>query len=455
MAALFALVMLPVLRTMQVRPLYDDMRTLTEPSRNFLIRVHVSLALEQSLLRDFLERNDSVAASRYRKAVEDERAAYAGLTPLVARLGPNAQSEFGQVRELERAWHAEIEKVLAAPALTRRARDPMHARIYEDLLLSTARLDETLDAASQSRRASIEAANRGQVWITFAVGAIALTAAVIVAWLSRRVRSFAVREEAARRELEEAIIARERLTRGITHDLKNPLQVILGGAELLAEEIAGPLNSAQSRTVKRIIASSNHLLSMVTDLLELSMATGGTLTIRPAIVSLAAIILETVSQYDVHARKSGLTLEVSIDDPLEVVTDPQRVTQILQNLISNAVKYTPSGGRILVTGRTPPAESVNDPRSLVAIEVSDTGDGIPSDQLESIFNEFSRLEGHRKIPGAGLGLAVARRISVLLGGNITVTSSASGSTFTLWLPRDRRVPSMDGGRLRVHKGALS
>jgi signal transduction histidine kinase len=75
---------------------------------------------------------------------------------------------------------------------------------------------------------------------------------------------------------------------------------------------------------------------------------------------------------------------------------------------------------------------------MVAIAVSDTGDGIPSDQLENIFDEFTRLDSHADLPGSGLGLAIARRIAALLGGNLTVESSPGGSTFTLWLPRDRR-----------------
>ncbi|MGH9423150.1 MAG: hypothetical protein ACRD3J_24450, partial [Thermoanaerobaculia bacterium] len=223
--ALFALVMLPLLRTMQVRPLYDEMRTVTEPSRNLLSRVHVSLAMEQSLLRDYVEGGDSVAVDRYRKAVEDERAAYAGLAPLMDRLGPEVQSDFKQVRELERVWHSEIEVTLAQPGGSTRTRDPMHARTYEELLLSAARLDESVNAAAENRRSAIEATNHAQVWITFAIGIVALFAAVIVAWLGRRLRSFAVREAAGRRNLEEAIEARERLMRGITHDLKNPLQV--------------------------------------------------------------------------------------------------------------------------------------------------------------------------------------------------------------------------------------
>lgn len=440
--AVFALVALPVLRDFQVRPHYEDVRTVIEPSRRLLTRIHVALALEQSLLRDFIESRDSVAVTRYRKAVSDERAAYEQLAPLVLRLGPGVQSDFDQLRELERAWHEEVENLLARPSTQRFNRDPVHARLYEDVLLTAARLDEGLTAAADNRRAAIEATGRAQVWITFAFGFVALSTAVLIAWIGRRLRSFAMSEESGRQRLEEAIEGRERLIRGITHDLKNPLQTITGSAELLAEGISGELAPAQLRIVERIRASARHLLSMVSDLLQLSMAEGGTLSVRPVRVSLGGLITQIVGSYEREARANGLRLSVELEsEELDIVTDPDRVSQILQNLISNALKYTPSGGSVTVSAamRAPPEGG--GVSKLVAIAVSDTGEGIPQDHLPNIFDEFTRLDWHRKLPGSGLGLAIARRIALLLGGNLTVESSPEGSVFTLWLPLDRRSAS--------------
>jgi signal transduction histidine kinase len=437
--AVFALVALPVLREVQVRPYNEEIRTITEPSRTLLTRIHVALALEQSLLRDFIERSDSVAVIRYRKAVGDEREAYSDLAPLVLRLGPKIKSDFDQLRELERAWHAEIEKLLSRQGPQRLARDPMHAKLYEEVLLTAARLDEGLNEAAASRRAAVEATNRAQVWITFTVGAIALLTALLIAWLGRRLRSFAVREESGRHHLQQAIESRQRLIRGVTHDLKNPLQTISGTAEILADGIPGQLNPAQQTMVRRIGGSARHLVSMVSDLLEMSMAEGGSLSIRPVPTSLRELLTQTVDGYSQMALTRGLslTLDVCADSP-EIVTDPQRVAQVMQNLISNALKYTPAGGRVMVSVVMRVSQHAAAPTEMVAIEVSDTGEGIPSDKLEHIFDEFTRLDSHRDLPGSGLGLAVARRIAVLLGGNLTVESSPEGSTFTLWLPRDRR-----------------
>ena len=440
--AVFALVALPVLRAVQVRPLNEEIRTIAEPSRTLLTRIHVALALEQSLLRDFVENSDSVAVTRYRKAVADERNAYLALAPLVARLGPKVKSDFEQLRELEGAWHGEIEKLLSRPSAQRFTRDPMHAKLYEDVLLTVARLDEGLNEAAASRRAAVEATNRAQVWITFAVGIIALSTALLIAWLGRRLRSFAVTEESARHSLQEVIESRQRLMRGVTHDLKNPLQTISGTAEMFAEEIPGRLNPAQQAMVRRIAGSARHLVSMVSDLLQLSLAEGGSLSIRPVRTSLSELLAQTVDEYAAAARNAGLDLDLDTGSAsLDVMTDPQRVSQVLQNLISNALKYTPSGGRVTVSAGMRSMSGAANSTEMVAIEVTDTGEGIPEDQLENIFDEFTRLDSHRNFPGSGLGLAVARRIAVLLGGNLTVTSSPEGSAFTLWIPLDRRVLS--------------
>jgi signal transduction histidine kinase len=442
--AVLALVALPVLRVAQVRPFNEEIRTVTEPSRTLLTRIHVALALEQSLLRDFIEGSDSVAVSRYRKAVADERTAYEELAPLILRLGPKVKSEFEQLRELERAWHGEIDKLLSRGLGQRFTRDPMHAKLYEDVLLTVARLDEGLNEAAANRRAAVETTNRAQVWITFAVGIIALSTVLVIAWLGTSLRSFAVNEETGRQRLQEAIDSRQRLVRGITHDLKNPLHTIFGTAEILGEEIPGPLNPDQKNMVRRIEGSARHLVSMVTDLLEMSLAEGGSLSIRPVPTALPELLTQTVEGYTESARTAGLDLKFSIAArPFDIVTDPQRVSQIMQNLLSNALKYTPAGGCVTVSvamRRVPDSAASIE---MVAIDVSDTGGGIPNDQLEHIFDEFARLDSHRNLPGSGLGLAIARRIALLLGGNLTADSSPNGSTFTLWLPRDRRTVSSE------------
>jgi signal transduction histidine kinase len=437
--ALLALVALPLLRVVQVTPLYDEIRTVTEPSRTLLSRIHVALALEQSLLRDFVEGEDSVAGARYLKIVDDERSAYRDFGVIAKRLGEDFQNQFEQHLDLERGWHGEIERLLARPTTERRKRDPLHARRYEDLLLSAANLDASINASAATRRAAIEATLRSQAWISVTVGLAALTASLIVAWLGLRLRSFAVREELARRRLEQAIDSRNRLMRGITHDLKNPLHAISANAEFLEGGFKGPLTPEQLTVVRRLRSSARHMVTMVSDLLDVSMAEGGTLRVRTAPSSLHDIIGEVVAEYAAPADNRRLELRYRrTDGPREVNTDPDRVRQILQNLVSNAVKYTDAGGTIEISTDVKTIDVDGVPGEFVAIEVADTGHGIPPDQLEKIFEEFSRLDLHRDVPGSGLGLTVARRIAALLGGTVTVESSADGSTFTLLIPPERR-----------------
>jgi signal transduction histidine kinase len=437
--ALLVLVALPLLRVVQVRPLYEEMRTVTEPSRSLLSRVHVALALEQSLLRDFVEGEDSVAAARYLKVVEDERAAYRDFAPLARELGEEVTNEFEQHLELERAWHGEIRALLDRPATERRKRDPLHAERYEELLLSAARLNASINSVAAARRAAIEATTRSQAWISFAIGIVALAAVLTVGWLGRRLRSFAVQEELARRRLEQVIESRSRLLRGITHDLKNPLHAISANAEVLDEGIKGPLSDDQQRIVRRIRSSAQHMVAMVRDLLDSSISEGGPLIIRPGQCSIRHVIRDVVDDYSGAAARRQLELtSESGDDPLDVVTDQSRVRQILENLVSNAVKYTDPGGTIKIAAYSTSTDNESVARDMIVVEVADTGSGIPPDKIEKIFEEFWRLDAHRNIAGSGLGLAVARRIATLLGGTLTVQSSASGSTFSLWIPRDRR-----------------
>jgi len=177
----------------------------------------------------------------------------------------------------------------------------------------------------------------------------------------------------------------------------------------------------------------------VRDLLDTSMAESGTLTVRPSQCSVRELVTEVAGECSAAAARRQIELTCDPgEDPFNVVTDPSRVRQILQNLVSNAVKYTNPGGKIRLSAarRNVDHESVS--RDMIVVDVADTGPGIPPDQLEKVFEEFWRLESHRNIPGSGLGLSVARRIATLLDGTLTVESSPRGSTFKLWIPLDRR-----------------
>lgn len=432
--ALVGLVLLPVLRARLVEPLHEDLRSGIEPARSVVTRIHLALAMEGTLAREFMERRDTMLIAGYRTALDDELAAYKDLTPYIDRLGPNVRTEFNALKVLQISWHSAIEQSMSTPS-TRRG-DPFHPAEYERLLVGAARLDEELSSAAERRWAEADATNRAQRWVTVVVGIIALSAALIVAWIGRGLRLFAAAAERDRADLEEAIEARARLVRGITHDLKNPLNAIVGYTELLEQGIKGPLSAEQMQSVNRIRRSAESLLSLIRDILDMSRAESGQLTVVPQTTQIAPIVEDVAEEHAATAAASGhrLVVEPSYDLPA-ISTDPRRVRQVLGNLLSNAIKYTPAGGDISLLASLKSRDGGIDHQKWIAIQVIDSGPGIPEDHVANIFEEFTRLDLHRDKPGAGLGLAIALRVARLLGGDLTVNrGKVRGSVFTLWLP---------------------
>lgn len=434
--ALVGLVLLPVLRARLVEPLHEDLRSGIEPARSVVTRIHLALAMEGTLAREFMARRDTMLIAGYRAALDDELAAYKDLTPYIDRLGPNVRTEFNALKVLETTWHSAIEQSMSASSTRRQGGDPFHPAEYERLLVGAARLDEALSSAAERRWAEAAATNRAQRWVTVVVGIVALSAALIVAWLGRGLRLFAAAAERDRADLEEAVEARARLIRGITHDLKNPLNAIVGYTELLEQGIKGPLSAEQIQSVNRIRRSAESLLSLIRDILDMSRAESGQLTVTPQPTRISALVEDVAEEHAASAAASGhrLVVKPSSDLP-EVSTDPRRVRQVLGNLLSNAIKYTPAGGDISLLASLKSRDGAIDDQKWVAIQVVDNGPGIPQDRVGNIFEEFTRLDVDRDKPGAGLGLAIALRIARLLGGDLTVNrAKVQGSVFTLWLP---------------------
>jgi signal transduction histidine kinase len=437
MLALAAVVALPVLAERYVQPLNRELREVVDPARALVTRIHVELAIEGTAVHDFFETNDSTLLQRYEQAYARERKVHEELGVYVDRLGDTVKKEFGEVQVLERRWHGMIATLLTNQkrnaAFRRAARTEEDA--FEQLLLAAAELDDALGAAAQRRRRKVNEAERMQRQFTVVIGLVALAAVGAVAWLAQLVRVHAREAEEGRIQLERATESRARLMRGISHDLKNPLGAIDGHAALLEDGIKGPLNAGQQESVARIRRSVRALLGLITDLLELSKAESGHLAVKPRPTNVAEIVREAADEHRDAAEAAGHQLRTEIDDRLPTIqTDPDRVRQVLGNLLSNAVKYTPSGGQIVVRVAERPGDGHVRAARCAAIDVIDSGPGIPRDKLDEIFEEFSRLE-MGTTPGTGLGLTIARRISRLLGGDISAASELGrGATFTLWLP---------------------
>src|SRR3954463_7327832 len=231
-------------------------------------------------------------------------------------------------------------------------------------------------------------------------------------------------------EAEAANVAKTEFLTAMSHELRTPLNAIGGYTDLLSLGLGGPVTPQQAEYIERIRRSQQHLMGVITDLLNFSRIEAGSLTYDIAPISLAHVIEAVGPLVLPQAKKKGVTLTIeSQKQPCVALGDRAKVDQILLNLLSNAVKFTAEAGTVNVRC------SVSDDKA--AIEVRDTGVGIPIDKQESIFEPFVQLgrslsSAHE---GVGLGLAISRDLARAMGGDLTVISSpGSGSTFTLQLP---------------------
>jgi signal transduction histidine kinase len=215
----------------------------------------------------------------------------------------------------------------------------------------------------------------------------------------------------------------------MSHELRTPLNAVLGYTELIRDGIYGEVPQKIREVVERVRHNGRHLLGLINDVLDLSKIEAGQLTLAEADYSLRKLVLEVVSATEGLATEKQLALEVDVPADLPLGRgDERRITQVLLNLVSNAIKFTDAGS-VRVRAR------VEGGSLLVA--VSDTGVGIAAEDQERIFGEFQQVDSSstRKKGGTGLGLAIARRIVELHGGRVWVESSPGhGSTFSCTLP---------------------
>jgi signal transduction histidine kinase len=229
--------------------------------------------------------------------------------------------------------------------------------------------------------------------------------------------------------------SRTRLLRGFTHDVKNPLGAADGYLALLEDGVMGDLATPQRQSIERSRRAIRVALDLIDHLLELARAETGQLELERVAMDVRASAREVVEEFRAQAemKRLALTLDLLAELPT-IESDPARVRQILANLISNSVKFTPEGGHVTVRVETRSGAVAPGPGEWVAAEVTDTGPGISAEQQAMVFQEFSRF-APSAVHGTGIGLAISQRIAHALGGVITLESEVGvGSTFTLWLP---------------------
>lgn len=217
----------------------------------------------------------------------------------------------------------------------------------------------------------------------------------------------------------------------MSHEFRTPLSAILGYADILTAEVHGELNPKQAGHLERVKASVRHLSHLVDEILSYASMEAGREKVRLESVELVEVARDVAGIMEPIAEASGLELRIRLPEgPLMVRTDESKIRQILINLLSNAIKYTPSGSVEL---------HMREEGRAALCTVRDTGPGIARDHLENVFEPFWQVErgDGRRITGTGLGLAVARRLARLLGGDVTLQSRiGDGSVFTLDLPME-------------------
>jgi signal transduction histidine kinase/DNA-binding response OmpR family regulator len=248
------------------------------------------------------------------------------------------------------------------------------------------------------------------------------------AFLNERARSQA-------RDLERAMDERSRFFASLSHELRTPINAVIGYNHLLGEEIFGPLNAAQAEALGKANRSAQHLLELVDDILDISKIEAGKLEIFPDEVDVASLLRDTATSVQLQAREKGISLDIEAPESAPITTDPARLRQIVLNLLSNAVKFTLEGSVSL--------RLTADGGNRYRIAVADTGPGIPVEDQERIFEEFEQGSGREGTRGTGLGLAISRRLAELLGGDLNVESEVGvGSTFILTLPMATPSPQL-------------
>jgi signal transduction histidine kinase len=236
-------------------------------------------------------------------------------------------------------------------------------------------------------------------------------------------------------ELEQASVAKSQFLANVSHDVRTPLNAILGYTSLLLRGVSGPIDPTQRDSLARVDANARHLLTLIDEILDISRIEAGKMPVRISPIKLKSLINEIMSEVEPLIATSNLTVTAKVGTDLPVLhSDRQKVKQVILNLLTNALKFTQRGSVTVSCTHRPAAREL-------AIAVTDTGIGIAEVDQARIFEAFSQANPPptREGGGTGLGLAICRRLAAVLRGRIDLQSKLrQGSTFTLVLPLGTR-----------------
>ena len=231
-------------------------------------------------------------------------------------------------------------------------------------------------------------------------------------------------------KLERLEHVRQEFLSNVSHELRTPLTAILAFVETLEQDDIPEGDSQRFLSVIR--RNANRMHGLIDDILELSAIEAGNIQVKPEEIQLQHIVSDVITSLHSGASAQGVVLENKVSSDVRVVADPRRLEQMLTNLIDNAIKFNREGGRVTVRHE-------NGTRDRISVE--DTGEGIPAQHLQRLFERFYRVDRarSRELGGTGLGLAIVKHLARAHGGEVTVESKlGDGSSFTIELPRKER-----------------
>ena len=263
--------------------------------------------------------------------------------------------------------------------------------------------------------------------------------------IQRVVEATAVKERLEKEAAEDANRAKSEFLANMSHELRTPLNHIIGFTELVLDKNFGELNEIQAEYLTDVHSSSKHLLSLINDILDLSKVEAGKLELQVEPLDIDALLRNSIVMIKEKAMKHSIAVQLEAKGIVEEINaDERKLKQVMYNLLSNAMKFTPDGGKVTIkaqnynfngNGRKKDKKSQ---RAGIKISVSDTGIGIDSKDINRIFNPFEQVESSasRKFQGTGLGLSLTRQLVELHGGTIWVESEGEGlgTTFQFTIP---------------------
>ena len=460
LAALAFAIVLPRIGERRIAPLRDELNELV-PARERLLEIERQLGIT-AYNRRRSERGDPSAGARAASSQARRRAAEEELIALVRQLEGADSAPLTSAATRLQALNQRLDSAIVAgeaPQITADSGRDQRSRVREARALGDT-IRAGIDVAATHRRKEIADTERMASVLTGLSLFLGFGAALTVSRFGKRFRAIALRldeseqrlreiaasERAARaaveqkqRELEHVTESRTRLMRGFTHDVKNPLGAADGFLALVEERAYGDIPAKVRDAVAKVRQSIGQALELIRKLLDIARAEAGELEIQREETDVGKLASDVVDAFSAQAKAKDIALNVELPSmPCTVETDARRVRQILGNLVSNAVKYTPAGGHVVVrTVRL--YDAALQGHLGVVVSVTDDGPGVPVEKRSMLFKEFTRIDP-KVAEGAGVGLAISQKIAEALGGRITFEDSETqGSRFTLHVPIDESV----------------